>query len=173
MKNHVTNKSQEDIEKEATDTKPTALNSGQKRVAYSMDVKALYPSIIAKMAGEAVVKAVRITTLKIVNVNYTMALRYIAKNAKDDEQVKEWGMGDWCPTRTKGGGTRPGVTGAKLEDDKWTEGQVPYDGKSRRAIIGKVLELAITKVFKSNVYKFAGKIYLQTDGAPIGLDLSG
>ena len=65
------------------------------------------------------------------------------------------------------------MTGAQWEDDKWTEGQVPYDGKSRRAILGKVLELAIVKVFGSNVYKFAGKIYLQTDGARIGLDLSG
>ena len=60
-----------------------------------------------------------------------------------------------------------------MEDDKWTSAQIPYDGKSRRAILGKVLELAVVKIFQSNVYKFAGKIYLQTDGAPIGLDLSG
>ena len=76
-------------------------------------------------------------------------------------------MSEWCPTRTKVGGNRPGVTGAKMEDDKWTSGQVPSDGKSRRAILGKVLELAVVKIFKSNVYKFGGKIYLQTDGAPV------
>ena len=79
-----------------------------------MDVKALYPSITGKMAGEAVKRAVKVTPLKIMNVNYMMALRYIAKNAKDDEEVKEWGMSEWCPTRTKVGGSRPGVTGAKL-----------------------------------------------------------
>ena len=74
-----------------------------------MDAKALYPSITGKMAGEAVMRAVRTTTLEIVNINYKMAFRYIAKNAKDDNQVKEVGMSAWCPTRTKVGGNRPGV----------------------------------------------------------------
>ena len=64
----VTNKCHKDIEKEAANIAPKALNSGQRRVAYLMDVNALYPSITGKMAGEAVKKAVRITTLKIVNI---------------------------------------------------------------------------------------------------------
>ena len=152
--------------------KGKAINTG-KRVAYSMDVTALYPSITAKQAGEAVKRAIDTTTLTIANINFGMALRYIAKNAKDNAEVKSWGMEKWCPVRTKIPGPRPGFTGASLEDDKWTEGQVPYDTKSRKKIVGKVLELAIVKIFKSNVYKCAGKTYLQTDGAPIGLDLSG
>ena len=123
-----------------------------------MDVNALYPSITAKQAGEAVKRAVDETTLTIANVNYGMALRYIAKNAANDDVVRAWGMAEWCPVRTKTQGTRPGITGANYEDDKWTEGNIPYNGKSRRKILGKVQELAITKIFKSNVYRFAGKI---------------
>ena len=150
-----------------------AINTGNKRVAYSMDAVALYPSIKAKMAGEAVKRAMENTTVTFANVSYAMALRYIAKDAKDDKEVEEWGMSEWCPVRTKDKGKRPGVTGAKVVDAKWTEANVPYDGPSRRKILGKVLELAVITVYRSNVYRFAGKTYLQQDGSPIGLDLSG
>ena len=34
------------------------------------------------------------------------------------------------------------------------------------------MELVIVKAFRSNVYRFGGKVCLQTEGAPIGLDLS-
>ena len=154
-------------------SRPIAFNNGQKRVAYSMDVKALYPSITAAQAGEAVKTAMETTSLTFANVNYPMALRYIAKSAESDDQVKEWGFADYCPIRTRKPGVRPGMVGDADADEKWTDGSVPLDGQTRRKILGKVLELAVMKVFKSNVYRFGGKTYLQTDGAPIGLDLSG
>ena len=46
-------------------------------------------------------RAVNLTQLRFDNVNYTLALRYIAKNAKSDNKVKEWGLQEWCPTRAK------------------------------------------------------------------------
>ena len=60
-----------------------------------------------------------------------------------------------------------------MEDEKWMEAVIPEDPGIRRRILGKVLEIAVRKCFKSNVYRFGGKAYLQTDGAPIGMDLSG
>ena len=138
-----------------------------------MDVKALYPSITAKQAGEAVRRAMRTTRLHIDNVNYHMALRYIAKAAESDAQVTAWGFGKWCPRRTKKPGHRPGMTGDASVDEKWTEGTIPTDMASKREILGKVLEIAVVKIFKSNIYRFGGNTYLQTDGAPIGMDLSG
>ena len=79
-----------------------------------MDVVSLYPCIKAKMVGNAVKRAMANTRVTFSNVSHAMALRYIAKNAKSDKEVKEWGMSDWCPVRTKKQGTRPGVTGAKV-----------------------------------------------------------
>ena len=43
----------------------------------------------------------------------------------------------------------------------------------RKVILGRVLDIAVRKVFSSNAYTFAGRIRIQSDGAPIGLDLSG
>ena len=35
------------------------------------------------------------------------------------------------------------------------------------------MDIAVRKVFSSNAYTFAGKTRIQSDGSPIGLDLSG
>ena len=102
-----------------------------------------------------------------------MALRYLAKSAKSQDEVKQWGFEAWCPVRTKTGGTRPGMTGAKVLDDKWTDGVVPENPADKKKIIGKVLEIAVTKIFESNAYTFNGDIRIQENGSPIGLDLSG
>ena len=112
---------------EEEEVEESSFNTGR-RVAYSMDVTARYPSISATQAGESVKRAVDSTPLTIATVNSKMALRYIAKNAKDDDEVKAWGMDKWCPTRTYKPGPRPGVRGAEEEDDKWTDGEVPTDG---------------------------------------------
>ena len=82
-------------------------------------------------------------------------------------------MGDWCPKRTKVNGVRPGMTGSAEQDDKWTDAKVPSSDSDKRKILGKVLELAVLLIFKSNVYTFKNQIKVQTEGAPIGLDLSG
>ena len=37
---------------------------------------------------------------------------------------------------------RPGVNVNKLKDDMWTEKQVPYDGASRRKILGLFMKLS-------------------------------
>ena len=87
----------------------------------------------------------KITTLRFANINYRMSLWYIAKNAELDNLVKECGFGPYSPICIKIPWHRPGVCGTDDEDDLWTEGQVPYDGASRRKILGKVLELGVVK----------------------------
>ena len=42
-----------------------------------------------------------------------------------------------------------------------------------RKIIGKMLELIVVTIFKSNVYSFQSEIQVQEDWAPIGLNISG
>lgn len=138
-----------------------------------MDVKKLYPSITGKRAGELVYNEVLTTTIEFKNVNYSMGLRYIAKCAKYDSQVAEWGFKGWCPVRTKHMAKRPGMVGDDTEDKKRTSGRVPEDESMRRKIVAKVLQLVVEKIFACNVYTFAGKMRVQKEGAPIGLDLSG
>ena len=118
-------------------------------------------------------KAVENTKILFENVNWKMALRYISKAAESDDQVKEWGFEEWCPVRTKTGNARPGMTGCSEIDDKWTEGVIPNDEINRKKVLGKVLEIAVIKVFRSSFCSFQGKTYLQKDGSPIGCELSG
>ena len=65
------------------------------------------------------------------------------------------------------------MSGADTEDHKWTGGSIPTSEADKRKILGKVLEIAVLLIFRSNAYTWKGEIRLQTDGAPIGLDLSG
>ena len=52
-----------------------------------MDVSALYPSIRSKRAGYIVRKAAEETSMSFDNVDYNMALRYLSKSAKSQEEV--------------------------------------------------------------------------------------
>ena len=148
------------------------INEMMPKIMLSEDVKALYPSIKRDRAGIVTRKAMEDTTVSFMNVDYKMALRYISKSSKP-EQIREWNLSKYCPVRTKRKGVRPGMTGDDIEDDKWTEGVIPYDTKERKRILGRVMAIAVDKVFTSNAYTFAGTIRIQADGAPIGLDLSG
>ena len=76
-----------------------------------------------------------------------MGLRFIAKSAKSNAEVKKWGFEKWCPVRTKVKGKRPGMVGDDEEDDKWTSGRVPEDEATNRMIVAKVLQLAVEKIF--------------------------
>ena len=149
------------------------INQDEGRVAYSMDVGALYPSITGKHAGDAVRDEVEHTDLKFNHIDWRMANRFLAKAAVSDGEVKEWRFEEWVPKRTKTGNRRPGMLGAATTDPKWTGGVVPAKESDKMRILAKVMELAVRKVYTCNLYTFGGKYYLQSDGAPIGMDLSG
>ena len=148
------------------------INANTKKVVYSKDVEKLYPSILKERAGELVREEVMKTKMTFTNVDYHMAVRFISKSATQDE-IDSWGLGKWCPRRTKSKGSRPGMTGSSVKDEKWTAGVIPPTEEGKRKVLGKVLELYVLKIFSSNVYSFMGETRVQRNGAPIGLDLSG
>ena len=66
-----------------------------------MDIKKLYPSIKKDRSDQLVYNEVLKTKVDFKNVNYPMALRFIAKSAKLKEEVDECGFKEWCLVRTK------------------------------------------------------------------------
>ena len=116
------------------------------KIVLSEDVKALYPSIKRDRATLVIHKAMENTEVVFHNVDYKMALRYIAKSSKQ-EQIQTWGLNKWCPVRTKTKGSRPGMTGDDLEDNKWTSGVIPKSDNDRKKILGRVMDIAVRKVF--------------------------
>ena len=50
------------------------------------------------------------------------------------------------------------MSGAAEDDEKWTKVNQPTTEEDKRKVLGTVLKLAVIKIFKSNVYTFAGKL---------------
>ena len=82
-------------------------------VVMSMDVVSLYPSITAEHAGRRVREAIEKTDVSF-DADYKQALRYLARNA-NDQQLDAWGFGKYVPRRTKNKGTRPGMADTKKD----------------------------------------------------------
>ena len=131
------------------------INNHMPKLAISMDVKALYPSIKRERAATVTRLAMENTEVKFENIDYRMALRYISKSAKPAE-ILNWGLRNWCPVRKFRKGSRPGMTVDDPDDDKWTNGIIPSSEIARKKILGRVLDIAVRKVFSSNAYTFAG-----------------
>lgn len=84
------------------------INEDMPLITISEDVKALYPSIKKNRAAIVTREAMENTGVTFHNVNYRMALRFIAK-ASTQGQIRAWGLHKWCPVRTKRWGARPGM----------------------------------------------------------------
>ena len=58
---------------------------------------------------------------------------------------------------------------ASKTESKWTTGKEQLSRSERRAIIAKVIEIAIRETFKNHAYRFDGQLYRQMKGGAIGL----
>ena len=63
---------------------------------FSMDVVALYPSILKNMAEEAVRKSIENSTIKWENVNTTQLVRHVA-TTYDRSEIEKLGLSDIVP----------------------------------------------------------------------------
>ena len=143
-------------------------------IVIGSDVEALYPSLVDTQVAEIVFRAVMETDVKIEGVSYQEGVRYIALNST----AKDCRTGELrrvLPWRRHVNGTRPGITGegpmgAEVGDqEQWVFPKVELTDREKRLIIATVMKIAVLVLFKSHVYTFGGKFYLQKHGGPIGL----
>ena len=118
------------------DENKTYINGNTPKTVFNKDIEKLYPSIKRDRAGQLVNQEVQNTTLQFDNINYEMATRFISKAAKSDEEVRSWGLGKFCPTRTFKMGKRPGMAGCEENDGKWSGGVPPKTEKEKRMVLG-------------------------------------
>ena len=89
------------------------------------------------------------------------------------------------PARLHKGGRRPGPTtlelSTKLEKDfsthpesKWspTNPEVDLDDTQKRLLLSRVVKTAVNVIFANHIYQFAGVLFIQLVGGPIGLRLT-
>ena len=139
----------------------------------SMDVKALYPSMDWKEIGIAVKEMVESCEKDIQDVDWKEVGKYLATTLTKEEIEKE-GLSHVIPKRKQE--TNRKITVAYLNNKKnegnWSNARSP-GRKQKKRMIGLTLAIGIQACMESHVYKVGDQTYLQKEGGPIGLELTG
>ena len=139
----------------------------------SMDVKALYPS----MEWNEIVKAVRemIETCEeqIEDVDWDEVGRYLAITMTKEEVEKE-GLQKVIPKRKNGPDRKVTVAYLtnKTNENNWLKGRTPGKNQKKK-MIGIAVAKGIKACMANHSYKVGDKTFLQKEGGPIGLELTG
>ena len=147
-------------------------------VMFSMDVKALYPSLDAVH----VAALVRDTT---VNSNITFEVDkeelslYLAITRSRDELTR-LGLDEVTHTRKSRIGRAPGITTEEVlnrrkgaYNSKFNKPSREPENNETRLMISLALESAVLAVMNGHMYKFSSVVRRQQNGGPIGLRVSG
>ena len=92
---------------------------------------------------------------------------------KKRADIYKWELQGLCPERTGRRGVRPGMTDVRKERGKWGKVRKPVGKVEKLKMLAKFVELSVVEVFEAHVYEYGGRIFVQSDGGPIGLSLSG
>ena len=163
----------------------------------SMDVEKLYPSIKAEEVSKLVGKAFLESDLEV-NVNTEDLALYLTLTVDRKELVKR-GLGRVTHTRkSTANNSPPGITTAEVfakkrgygdtvdEDEEGNDDHEEEENKSlfnppvaaptklqKRKMLALTIEVGIKATMNGHMYKMCGKTFLQAEGGPIELELSG
>jgi hypothetical protein len=176
----------EDLNKQlavnATDT-DTSQSENERRIQSdiivigSMDAKALYPSVLDTMAGDAAEEAVTASKLEWKNVDSKHLVRFAALKVPRDV-IEERGLGDVIPKpKTK---TTINSYANPRGTAKQTNGEnqfahvrhVPNSSQVKQ-ILGMAVKSTIEQCMNSHFYQIGGNLYRQAKGGSIGSTLTG
>jgi hypothetical protein len=138
-----------------------------------MDVKALYPSMEWNEIGRAVREMVEHSEKQIEDVDWTELSRYLAVTMTKDEIEKE-GLQKVIPERKRETNRKVSVAYLvnKENEENWTRGRVPGCNQKKK-MMGIAIANGVKVCMENHVYKVGDKNYLQMEGGPIGLELTG
>ena len=139
----------------------------------SMDVRALYPSMEWKEIVNAVREMIENSEKEVENVDWTELGKYLAVTMSD-EQIEKEGLRKVIPQRKDETKRKIGVAYLldKKNDEKWTKCRPPGH-KQRKKMIGIAVSEGVEVCMSNHTYCVGDKVYLQTAGGPIGLELTG
>ena len=158
------------------------------------DVVALYPSMEAAPTGAMTYQAVKETQVKFEKINYKFALIFLLLSI-GQPAMNATGLGHLIPTRKrcldrdmdefpddidqvptfkniKNSNTgNPQSLNAKVNRDLnyWEFNEQRLDDVIKKEIMARVIQVCVLVLMSTHSYTFAGKIYKQRRGAPIGL----
>ena len=139
----------------------------------SMDVKALYPSMEVEEVVKAVREMVEGSEDQPDDVEWWEVGKYLAVTMTK-EQIEKEGLIHVIPRRKKGPNRKVTVAylSNKQNEGNWTTARMP-GYIQRRKMIGITVATGVKACMKNHLYKVGDKVYLQNEGGPIGLELTG
>ena len=139
----------------------------------SMDVKALYPSMDWEEITTSVREMIENSEKDIEKVDWQEVGKYIAVNMSE-EAIENEGLRNVIPRRKNETNRRISVAylADKKNDDKWTIARKPGHRQRKKMLAIAVTE-GIRTCMENHVYCVGDRMFLQSAGGPIGLELTG
>jgi vacuolar-type H+-ATPase subunit H len=137
-----------------------------------LDVVALFPSMTSINTGKIIRKHVLQSPIIIEGFDWRQGARYLVINKKYTGDIR--GLWSVLPWRRKVGGTAPGIKSKEINSKKgnveadWCFPRKEPTKDQIREIQARCAEIATRFIFENFCYKFAGEIYQQSAGGPIG-----
>ena len=144
----------------------------------SADVKALYPSLDISFTVEKVCEVFYTSGIRIDGLNKEELGLYLALN-RSEAVLRGAGLLQFCPWRKTNRGRPPTITGCALDEDKtkrfkpWLPPSGKPDDDAVRRMFTEAMKVVISFIMENHLYTFDGQIKLQSEGGPIGLQLTG
>ena len=92
---------------------------------------------------------------------------------KTDEDIRKLGIARWCPKRRCNKGKRPGMKDATDRNRRWIGSEIPGNAHDKKYLIAVMISELVKLCFKCHIYEYGGEWYIQYEGDPIRLRLSG
>ena len=147
----------------------------------SGDVVGLYPNIQHREGAALCADVVKVCPGKFHNIDYKAAAVFLKTNCSNKE-LKEAGVTRVMPRRLHKMGHPPTCTTPELTTRSTSEHMVPSKfcdlpadttGEEHRNILAKVIEVAILLIMSNHIYSWRNELWLQQNGVPTGLRVSG
>ena len=139
----------------------------------SFDVKSLYPSVTKSVAEQCVKDLVLNSDMEVININYKEMSKYLFVMMTPDEVSRDK-LGEVLPKRVKIS-RKPLTTNCLLsnkpEHEEWVLGRSPTEDE-KRMMLANTVAIGVRYVMENHTYKMGDDIFLQSEGCPIGLNLS-
>ena len=156
-------------ERKSLKTNRRNIQKSEKLSIIGSDVVSLFPSLQDIETSRLAKHAILNSTVKFENFDFMMGLRYL-KIVGGDTLLNKAKLSRLAPRWL---GKREDLTtvgGSKSQDPRsWKDTNREIFELDKKRIVATVMEVMINTVMCTHVYSFAGKIFLQCNGGPIGL----
>ena len=139
----------------------------------SMDVKALFPSMNWDEIVQAVRDMIENSEKQIEKVDWKEVGKYLAVSLTQEEIIKE-GLQHVVPKRINETNREISVAylSNKANEENWARARMPGN-KQKKKMLGLTVALGVKACMENHTYKIGNRTYLQQEGGPIGLELTG